>query len=558
MVRSRSFFSKGLDTSLRCLQHPLSWISIGLLLLNDHLLRIYWPSWWTGKLGDFAWLFFFPFVLAVILAWLLPRRIPHHEDWVAGLSLGLTGSVFALAKTWPAFHRITVKLASWLFGWPVNWRLDPTDLIALVSLAGAAWLWRASVSWDLKERKPSWLLIPLAACLTIANSAGPSEGVYCLEVVDKQVYAIASGRTYVSQSGGLSWEPWEVSEQGWIPCESHFYDDVVVSTTSLAEPIELTDPTNPSVVYRITAGKAIERSNDSGQTWTTEYQPKLPPQPVQAYFSKNNTGVTRFKDPPLDAVFDPASGNLIFAMGFDGILVRQLDGSYIQVGVGSYQPSGPSRSQLLLTLFPREVLMALILGGLGVLLLALRPPSPLFPRIVTGGSGLLWAMVAVFIPPAIEGHGYAEVFMMLALGVSGLALFPLVVNGFVVAGCSSRALLTRYLLIFLGGALLFLLPFLLWILNILPNYRLAQFFGIILSCGWIYEQLRREKQRERIPLGKAGLDSGWHIVLSVILALGAGFFLVWLPKLRWPGYILLVLSLIPVLFPLIRSKSHRK
>jgi hypothetical protein len=44
----------------------------------------------------------------------------------------------------------------------------------------------------------------------------------------------------------------------------------------------------------------------------------------------------------------------------------------------------------------------------------------------------------------------------------------------------------------------------------------------------------------------------------VTLALGAGFFLVWLPKLRWPGYILLALSLIPVLFPIIWSKGHRK
>jgi hypothetical protein len=29
------------------------------LLINDHLLREFWPSWWTGKIGDFAWLLFF-------------------------------------------------------------------------------------------------------------------------------------------------------------------------------------------------------------------------------------------------------------------------------------------------------------------------------------------------------------------------------------------------------------------------------------------------------------------------------------------------------------------
>jgi hypothetical protein len=553
MQQNRSF-----RRAAACLAHPFSLLALVMLLLNDHLFRVYWPRWWTGKLGDLAWLFFFPFALATVLAWLIPGRMPNHEQWVPGLAFSLTGGIFTLAKTWLPFHRIIDKLASWLFGWPVNWRLDPTDLIALISLAGAAWLWRASIHWDLKECKPSWLLISLAACLTIANSAGPSEGVYCLELQDGQIYAITSWGTYVSRSGGLSWDPWEVSEQGWILCESHFYDDVVVSTTSLADPVELTDPANPQVVYRITTGKSIESSNDSGQTWITEFQPKLPSQPVQAYLSKNNPGVTRFKNPPLDAVFDPASGNLIFAMGFDGVLVRQTDGSYSQVGVGDYQPAGPRISQLLLTLFPGEILMALILGGLGVLILALPTNFSLFSRIVAGGAGFLWVIVALLIPPAIEGFGYAEVFVMLALGASGLALFPLVANVFVAAGFSSRILLTRYLQVFLVSGLFFFIPFIPWVLNLIPSYRLAQVFGIIISCGWIYEQFRREKQSERIPWGKAGLDSGWLTALSVTLALGAGFFLVWLPKLKWPGYIFLGLSLIPVLFPVIRSKGHRK
>ena len=34
------------------LTHPVTIGAIGLLLLNDHILRIHWPSWWTGKLGD--------------------------------------------------------------------------------------------------------------------------------------------------------------------------------------------------------------------------------------------------------------------------------------------------------------------------------------------------------------------------------------------------------------------------------------------------------------------------------------------------------------------------
>ena len=44
-------------------------------------------------------------------------------------------------------------------------------------------------------------------------------------------------------------------------------------------------------------------------------------------------------------------------------------------------------------------------------------------------------------------------------------------------------LLNDYLLVFLGGGLLFFLPFILWTFNILPHYRLAQFLGITLGCG---------------------------------------------------------------------------
>jgi len=53
-----------LHIALRCLRHPATLISISLLLFNDHVLKIAAPSPLTGKLSDFAGLFFFPFLLA--------------------------------------------------------------------------------------------------------------------------------------------------------------------------------------------------------------------------------------------------------------------------------------------------------------------------------------------------------------------------------------------------------------------------------------------------------------------------------------------------------------
>ena len=101
-----------------------------MMLVNDFVLKPLAPSWLTGKLSDFAGLFFLPFLLAALLALVLPGR------WVGPVSFAVTGAGFALLKLDPAFN------AAVLAGLPLRARLDPTDLLALLSLLPAAWLWR--------------------------------------------------------------------------------------------------------------------------------------------------------------------------------------------------------------------------------------------------------------------------------------------------------------------------------------------------------------------------------------------------------------------------------
>jgi len=57
---------QSLVRSLRALGHPLSLASVALLVANDHLLKRAYPSVLTGKLSDFAGLFFFPFLLTAL------------------------------------------------------------------------------------------------------------------------------------------------------------------------------------------------------------------------------------------------------------------------------------------------------------------------------------------------------------------------------------------------------------------------------------------------------------------------------------------------------------
>ena len=85
--------------SLRCLQHPVTWLSIALLVVNDHILKVVYPSWITGKLSDFAGLFFFPFIVAAGLSFLL-SKYKISSSRIGLLAFGIVGIWFALLKTY--------------------------------------------------------------------------------------------------------------------------------------------------------------------------------------------------------------------------------------------------------------------------------------------------------------------------------------------------------------------------------------------------------------------------------------------------------------------------
>lgn len=141
--------------------HPIALAAIGLLLVNDHVLKGLWPGWWTGKISDFAGLIFFPLLLQGLWEVGTARR--------GGLSLSLTPLVVAVAASGLAFAAIEVwalaadvaAQAGGIAQWPVRaveaavrgsplpgvhavaLTADITDLIALVALAAPLVLgWR--------------------------------------------------------------------------------------------------------------------------------------------------------------------------------------------------------------------------------------------------------------------------------------------------------------------------------------------------------------------------------------------------------------------------------
>ncbi len=149
--------------------------AVFLLLLNDHVLKAstILPQWLTGKLSDFAGLFFFPLLLVALvraLALVAMRPLPRWSGpWGWGAVLA-TGSVFTACKLWPAFNQAFTP-------WWGAMVLDPTDLWALPMLAASlAWMHRCQ-----DPRSPvhkhhfqlaslQWLAVAVAAAASIATS----------------------------------------------------------------------------------------------------------------------------------------------------------------------------------------------------------------------------------------------------------------------------------------------------------------------------------------------------------------------------------------------------
>jgi hypothetical protein len=475
--------NRAYQKAIYLLTQPVSLAAILILLVNDHILRQFWPSWLSGKLGDFAWLFFFPVALAAVVSWAVPVRMQGQVQVTGMLAFGLTGTIFTLAKTLPFFHEAVVKAASQAFGFPVGWLRDPSDLIALSALA-ASWLWWRRTPEPQNQarnsgRTPAWLLLTAAVLLTVANAAQPEAGIGCLRTAENQISACSAYACYSSTDGGLTWSTSNESGQV-LGCPTWYYGQ---------DPSEfiILDPGNASIQYRSNPGERIERSSDGGQIWQVEYELRPTKQAERAYAFKSSGGNAIIASPPLDGMADATSGNIIFAMGFSGVLVRQADGTYRSVAVGNFSDAKPAFGEMLAAVLSGEGILGLIFGGLGIATISL-PQKKHWLRITALVLGwLAWGVTSIIFAPAIQEGAYAYLFPSAGMLGAGVLALVLAVEALIRKG--KQAL--RLILVMIGSAVLYFLPFVLWLVNLLPVYYLALGFGVLLGGGLLVSSWRR-------------------------------------------------------------------
>ncbi len=156
--------ASALSAAVLALRRPTSLLAIAVLLLNDHWLKAAFPSWVTGKLSDFAGLYFFPFfLLAVIfLALLVTTMWPQGRSAltiraacveVVGLAAFLTTALlFGALKAFDTTSQPVVSFLEAVVEGPVTVVVDPTDLVALGVLPFSYCGWRRVLAQQRQAR----------------------------------------------------------------------------------------------------------------------------------------------------------------------------------------------------------------------------------------------------------------------------------------------------------------------------------------------------------------------------------------------------------------------
>ncbi|MBN1247649.1 MAG: hypothetical protein JXC32_08320 [Anaerolineae bacterium] len=550
-----------LAQALRALAHPSTVAWVLILLLNDLVLRWAYPSWITGKLSDVAWLAIAPLAVAVPVAILASalstilrcttagvgpaRRCARIGEGVSvtsarsqpaarerscwsliAVSIGLVGLVFAVIKSLPGATAAFRTAFQAVLGWRPLIVCDPSDLLALPAMAFAWWRWRESADHTLAKRNSAETevgrktrnirrgsaVLALIALASLGNAGPPDEGIVCLELDQDRILAgprhdYAYSDTFASDDGGLSWTSLgdERPTGGEVLCSGH------------DGPWTLTG-TAPDEVLRFVPGERIERSTDSGATWTTVINLNGEDARMAYYATTRSNSIS--SPGPHDALVDPASGNVIVAMGHEGVLVRTGTGDWEWIAVGEYRFELLRTPAQVLILLQGELGLAIAAGFVAVAMAGWRrfgvrgavdPNSevegtspapgaggggihrfawPLRILMLLAGLGVALALVVVR-PATIAGYG-----AIISWGVVIAALAVTLVLAAVLAILQARVAKGNRLLGLLGWLaltpMLVLLPYLAWVVGWLPTYTPASWIAAaVAAVVWVAAAVTR-------------------------------------------------------------------
>ena len=487
-------------TSLRCLSHPLALTSLALLLLNDHWLKQAAPSALTGKLSDFAGLFFFPFLLSALLGLALSRwRVAPRR--IAGLGFVASLLWFTAIKTLPFANFVTSRLAGLPAGGPVQIVRDPSDLMALLSLL-PAWLLYLHEERQPLRRAPgrlAYLALGVAVLASLATSPGlpryfdrfvPVEGGLLLAngpLISADMPKTLDTNTFAFSTDGMVWQAYTaVTPEQWQAAQA-----------APVLPRQVCRTQQPLECYRITGGPQVERSTDGGATWQVDWQFPVERLTYMSHRFQVSPAILNINPLDLAMLELPDGPRVVAAMGDQGALVRQPSGVWQRLPVLYAAPTATQAND------PMEAVGHLIIEIivlLGVALLGIVILSAISWAVVLGGSAdkakrawalrPLWLVAAGLLVAYAASRLLASDITAVSLAAfilfSGLILAGLIWTGSRVSRLAGRPAAMRGLVSIaslgpLAAASGALVVFFLWAFAVIPAYNTALLLALVLG-----------------------------------------------------------------------------
>lgn len=460
------------------LMHPVTLVALVVLLMNDLLFKALWPgAWGPGKLSDLTWMMFAPPVLAYILSFATQGSSQGQRVAFAVAYAGLP-LLYAAFNTFEIVHDAILRVLGSVGGDGPRSPLDPTDsLVIPLAMVAALWVWRRPPLEVESIRARLALLGATAAGLaSVATSYATDFGV-------RDVGRTASGTlgaytspayppngSYKSKDGGLTWV--RMADE-FVPLETQEWRELEVKTPS--GDVFIVDVVYAQIIREQSERELSEHelrditSVSRGQDdHLTAYGPSASREVVYSYeylygggnrwmqaLDKRDIEDRAIALGPYNLFYDDQSGNLIVAMGLQGVVVVASDGTSTRVAVGPYSPTDFSLASkvrtLLGSLLHRDTV---VFTGLAFLLTfsfaALTLPVSTWPRFCFALAAAISAFLALsagVYPQVLEapwesGRG-RQVVGNMALLLSGFGLLPLilVIVGLAFAQVSRRQVL---------------------------------------------------------------------------------------------------------------------
>ena len=311
----------------QALTHPVTLGAVGILLLNDLLLKGLWPNpWTTGKLSDLAWVVFAAPLLAYLLSLATPgTQWARRTVWAAAY-LGLP-LLYAAFNTFAPLHDAILRGLTLLSGGAGSSPLDATDsLVIPLGLAVALWVWRRGQSrLTISRQQVALAVAGLGVFASIATSYyDPNYGVVGFNTTDEGRLATYCSGSYETADGGFTWDP-SSSYSG----QSYYY-----SPEARVESVA-----TPRGDYSINESGVMHSGDDSSPVYSTEYLRSTSARWIQEHETSHLDVREEITDRARAITYDAPSDNVVVAMGLQGVVVGTPDGEWTRVAVGPCRPT---------------------------------------------------------------------------------------------------------------------------------------------------------------------------------------------------------------------------